>query len=313
MQLIRGYLQDHKIKVLSKEAVYDLIAKAQKGCLKSRDLVVVHNLPLVLRVSKRYFYTATSTVSFDDLFQEGVLGLMRAIELFDLKRGLHFSTYAEPWIRQKVLRYHEDNRGPVRTPVYLQQLFRKYRKLKNEDENIQKTDDFYIQAVARSNSCSVSGLRRAITFQPSEVCIDDPLDLHQLSDIVDEDKMNLALFDFKHMLSLLEPREKFIIEKRMTSWTLQQIAVSLEVSRERVRQLETGAMLKLRAMISDVRKHDVFEVRDNLNKLNSKKSSAENIIDYEASDSARKTAKKLEEKLAKELQASKRDRRVLSF
>lgn len=259
MELVKSYLRAHKIKLLSKDDVYDLIGKAQKGCIKSRDLVVVHNVPLVLSISSKYYYAGTSIVEFDDLFQEGVIGLMRAVELFDIQRGLEFSTYADPWIKQRIRRCLDDNKGPVRTPIWMLELKRKYAKMKKDDHP--HTDDFYIRLVARQNNTSVSNLRHQITQSPTDVRIDDPFDTHQLESIVDEDKLNVSLMDFEMMLNKLDKQEKFIIERRMSDWTLAQISKVENLSRERIRQIEEQAIRKLKAMVTDVKNYDVFDVR----------------------------------------------------
>lgn len=312
MELVSDYLRFHKVKVLPKEETYDLIKKAQRGCMRSREKLIIHNIPLVMNLANRHYYGGTSVFSYEDLFQEGITGLMRAIELFDTKRGLHFSTYAEPWIRQKVMRYVDDNRGPVRTPVYLQAIQKKYRRLKEED-NHQHTDEFYIQYLAKKNNLSIPSLRHKVSRQASEVRIDDPLELHQLSEIVDEEKMNLALFDFKFMLDQLDERERFIMERRMNRWTLQQISEQLDVSRERVRQLETKALAKLKAMVSDVAKNNVFELREKIAEQTVKKPNGENIIEHGNNHPAAKKAKELEARAEVVCKARKRDRRILTI
>lgn len=255
-----------KFKPISKEELYDLITKAQSGDPAAKDLLVERNLPLVLRLTSKFFWACTGVIDFDDLFQQGTIGLMRCLEKFDITKNFELSTYAAFWINQRIGRYIDDNRGAVRVPIYLQSLQKKYAKIKHEDEENPEShnDDFYLRLVTHDNETTVSNLRHSLTLKSSDIRMDDELETFQLESIVDENEMDVRRMDFEAVLAHLSLNERYIIRQRMTNWSFKKIAEDLNISRERVRQIEEGAILKMKAMINDVKKNRVFEMRDQI-------------------------------------------------
>lgn len=257
---IKNYLNRNKIKPLKKEEAYELIVKARAGDKVAKDKLIVHNMPYVLNITNRYHFAENALLGFEDLFQEGVIGLIRGIELFDMSRNLELSTYIDLWIKQRIRRYIQDNRGPVRVPGYLQDLKAKYKRLK--DEASPQDDDFYLRLVAHQNEKTVSTLRRAISNVPTEMNIDDPLNTTPLESIVDETQMSVDQLDAQALLGMLNEQERVILERRMTNWTLLELAQEIGLSRERVRQLEEAAIFKLKVMVGNVKDNKVFEMRE---------------------------------------------------
>ncbi len=125
-----------KHRVLTKEAIYELIELAQNGSIQARNMIIVHNQRLVRMVAVRYRYCKILEIT--DLIQEGTFGLIRAIEKFDRSFNLSFSTYAMHWIRQRIYRAIQDYDDLIRIPVHVNEELRKTRKalkqaLRDED------------------------------------------------------------------------------------------------------------------------------------------------------------------------------------
>lgn len=267
MDIVKSYLNRNKVKPLSKEEVYELIPKAQAKDKEAINKLVIHNLPILLNLAYRHSWAIDSVSQFDDFFQQGIFGLMRAIEKFDISRNLAFSTYSTIWINQAIGRYVEDNRGPVRIPNYLHSIRSKYNKLK-EDENGLHNDDFYMRLVANQNETTVATLRYSITSGSNSInevnedgeCYDD------LESLVDENEINVNLLDFKTMIAKIGGRDKEVISRRLEGWTLSEIAQTMDLSREMVRLIEDSAMMKLKAMIANVTDNNPFQIRYNLSR-----------------------------------------------
>jgi RNA polymerase primary sigma factor len=105
----------------------ELCKKAQSGSQKAMDHMVSSNLGLVSNIAKKFYYK-NDQYSFDDLFQEGVIGLMKAIQKFDSGEGCRFSTYSYYWIYCYVSKYHTDHYGKIRIPSHIKDKIRKYEK-----------------------------------------------------------------------------------------------------------------------------------------------------------------------------------------
>lgn len=272
MKLILEYLQRNKINVLSKEETHALVIKAQGGCKVSKDKLITHNLPLVMQLAGRRRYAISGVLDYDDLFSEGVRGLMRSIEKFDVTRDMALSTYATFWINQRMGRFINDNKGPVRIPNGLQQLKRKYNKLRTADDKNKHNDDFYIRLLAANNDTSVAHLRYQISNTPSELYIDDvgtnqngeAGSGYQLESIIDEHEINVNLLDFQIMIAKIGGRDREVIERRIEGFTLRQIAEVMNLSREMIRQIEESALLKLKAMVNTVKDAKIFQVREEI-------------------------------------------------
>lgn len=266
MELIKTYLSQNHVKTLSKEETYELVTKAQAGCRESHDKLIIHNLPYVIKIAYKYSWRADSVSDFNDLFQEGVIGLIRSLKTFDIKRDMALTTYADMWIKQVIGRYIDNNRGPVRVPIYLQTLKRKYAKLKKEDES--HSDEFYVRLLAAQNEQSVANLRYDISHAPSDIRIDreyeDSGETFQLESIIDEHEIDIDLLDAQALLEKLSDDEQYILERRMIGWTFDKISKERGLSRERIRQIEELALFKMQSMITTVKDGDVFKTREKL-------------------------------------------------
>ncbi len=248
-------LPSFKIKksVLKKEEYEPLIYAAQEGCLKSRNKLLEHNLGLVANESYKLAYIQNPVLEYEDLFQQGVFGLIRAIEKFDSKKDVAFSTYAVLWIKQSIRRYILDNKDIIRTPVYASEIKSQYEKIKKQDTD--KDDDFWIQLVATEKGMSVENVRhivtRSHTFSSLDKTFDGEDDTIQIVYDLFTDEYHQGI-DYHFMLrimNLLSDRERKMLLARYDGDTLQELADKYEMSRERIRQIVNNSLTKVRAMI----------------------------------------------------------------
>lgn len=262
--ILQMYLKDvGRVKLLSfqDEKRLGKIIKEEEGVqaeIAKRKLVQA-NLRLVVSIAKKYIGHG---VLFMDLVQEGSLGLIRAAEKYDYARGLKFSTYATWWIKQTVIRAISNNSRSIRIPVHMTDKIRKYKKIVSELSFglDREATDKEIADKMGLNVKKVQGIKRAIIKEP--ISLDSPVteDLN-VQDYIQDDSYNSpeeqthikALNEgMEDLLGSLDEREKKIITYRFgingeQTKTLDQLGQLMGFSKERIRQLEDGAIKKLRA------------------------------------------------------------------
>ncbi|MFC6048225.1 RNA polymerase sigma factor RpoD/SigA, partial [Methylobacterium hispanicum] len=226
---------------------------------KARDTLVTSNLRLVFSVAKRY---ANRPLPVLDLVQEGNIGLMRAIEKFDYRRGWKFSTYAIWWIKQSISRSIADHGRTIRLPVHLHEkaakIERTISRLRGELGRAATPDE-----LAKALDIDVRQVERLVNMSRETVSLDLPVGedgAGRFGDLVEDEKapdpVGLAdLAKLKEAVSDaildLTPREQTIIRMRFgvghaDQMTLEEIGQHFRISRERVRQIESRAIQKLR-------------------------------------------------------------------
>jgi RNA polymerase primary sigma factor len=256
----QSYLHDIRgLSLLTPTEELKLAKRAAAGDPRARRRLVEANLRLVISIARRY---TNSGVPLIDLIQEGNLGLMRAAEKFDWRRGCHFGTYATWWIRQAISRAAGEQSRLIHLPEHVATRLRKVRRVAAQlsQENGQDPLPDQIAVAANMPIEEVDDLLH-VTEQP--VSLDAPADIDNRLSLADtlEDPLSMAPADIasQHLLgeelhralSNLTQRERDVIRLRYgigdgRSRTLLEVGKELSISRERVRQLEMVALSKLR-------------------------------------------------------------------
>ena len=234
-----------------------LAKRIERGDLAAKEQMINSNLRLVVSIAKRYQGHGLSLL---DLIQEGVLGLIRAVEKFDWRRGFKFSTYATWWIRQAVQRGVQNRSRVIRVPVHVAELERKAsrteRELTGQLGRVPTEEE-----VAKAAKIPLDKLQQAREAVRTLASLDRPVgedesatlgDLIASSDVdpVQEVLVNLGDGALTNALDTLTPVQRRVLELRFglsgsEPASLQKVAQELELSRERVRNLEQSALEKL--------------------------------------------------------------------
>jgi RNA polymerase primary sigma factor len=242
----------------SPEELERLADVIDRGTLARRRLVE-SNLRLVVSVARRYMNRG---IPLGDLIQEGNIGLMRAVEKFDYRRGFKFSTYATWWIRQAVSRALADHSRTIRVPVHMVETINKYVRMSASLQQ-ELGREPTVDEVAKAMEVPPERVREIIRILPQPISLESTVGDEQdavLADfVVDE---NLPDMDevaarivlrgqVEGVLETLTPRERRVVELRFglegdKLYTLSEIGAELGVTRERIRQIETKALRKLR-------------------------------------------------------------------
>lgn len=221
-----------------------------------RDRMVRANVRLVAMLARRYRHP---TLTFLDLFQEGTLGLLRAVEKYDLSRNVKFSTYASWWIWQQLGRTADTQGDLIRTPVHWNQLRRRIARTGSaaapgSDPEAAETDAGEPEGIEPSRLETMTQAFHFISTDTASSDEDRPLESVLAGSAPDPESeaLHAALGErLEEALKELPAREGFIVRQRFglgndDSQTLEEISTHLGVSRERVRQLESRALAKLR-------------------------------------------------------------------
>src|SRR5215469_12868618 len=258
----QSYLRDIRgLGLLTHAEEVDLAQRAAAGDELARRTLIESNLRLVIAIARRYTSTGVPLI---DLIQEGNLGLMRAAEKFDYKRGCHFGTYATWWIRQAVSRAAGEQSRMIHLPEHVATRLRKVRRVAAQLSQENGLDPLpeQIATACRMNLDEVIHLL-GIIEQP--VSLDSPVDdeaRYSLADTLedlntpapaDTASQHLLGEELHRALAFLTPRERAVITLRYgigdgRSRTLLEVGKELSISRERVRQLEVVALMKLRGL-----------------------------------------------------------------
>lgn len=264
---VRMYLSEiGKVSLLDKDEEIALAKRIEKGDAMAKQHLAEANLRLVVSIAKKYIGRG---LSFLDLIQEGNIGLFRAVEKFDYRRGFKFSTYATWWIRQAITRAIADQARTIRIPVHMVETINKLthtrRRLSQELGR-----DPTIEEISEEMELEEDKVRYIIKISQDIVPLEAPVGSEEdskLSDFI-EDKDILSPQDtaghqilrenIKSMLAYLSPRERRIIEMRFglvdgVAHTLEEVGQDFGVTRERIRQIESKVLQKLRDHPMNVR------------------------------------------------------------
>ena len=257
---VRMYLKEiGKVPLLSADEEIELAQRMEEGDEEAKHRLCEANLRLVVSIAKRYVGRG---MLFLDLIQEGNLGLIKAVEKFDYRKGYKFSTYATWWIRQAITRAIADQARTIRIPVHMvetiNKLIRVSRQLLQEYGREPLPEE-----IAKEMGIPEDKVREIIKIAQEPVSLETPIgeeeDSH-LGDFIPDDDApapaEAAAFtmlkeQLMSVLSTLTPREEMVLKLRFgledgRARTLEEVGKEFKVTRERIRQIEAKALRKLR-------------------------------------------------------------------
>ena len=262
----QSYLRDIRgLELLTHAEEVDLAQRAAAGDELARRTLIESNLRLVIAIARRYTSTGVPLI---DLIQEGNLGLMRAAEKFDYRRGCHFGTYATWWIRQAVSRAAGEQSRLIHLPEHVATRLRKVRRIAAQLSQENGLDPLPEQ-IAEACNMDVNEVVDLLGIIEQPVSLDAPVDdeaRYSLADTLEDSaapapaetaSQHLLGEELHRALAYLTPRERSVITLRYgigdgRSRTLLEVGKELGISRERVRQLEVVALMKLRGISNSV-------------------------------------------------------------
>ncbi|MCI6654953.1 MAG: RNA polymerase sigma factor RpoD [Clostridium sp.] len=257
---VRMYLKEiGKVPLLSADEEVELAQRMEKGDIEAKKKLAEANLRLVVSIAKRYVGRG---MLFLDLIQEGNLGLIKAVEKFDYKKGYKFSTYATWWIRQAITRAIADQARTIRIPEHMVETINKYvrvqRQLLQELGREPQPEE-----IAKQMNMPVDRVREIQKISLEPVSLETPIgeeeDSH-LGDFIQDDNVpvpaeaaafTLLREQLDEVLGTLTEREQKVLKLRFgledgRARTLEEVGKEFKVTRERIRQIEAKALRKLR-------------------------------------------------------------------
>lgn len=257
---VRMWLREiGKTPLLTNEKEVALAKRIEQGDEEAKAILTEANLRLVVSIAKRY---SGRGMSFPDLIQEGNIGLIRAVEKFDYRKGFKFSTYATWWIRQAITRAIADQGRTIRIPVHMVETIN--RLIKTSGQLLQDLGrEPTIEELSREMGLPAERVSEIIRIAPEPLSLETPIgeeeDSHLADFIEDQEAIspaeaasNMILREkIEEVLNNLTPRERDVLKMRFGlddgySRTLEEVGRHFKVTRERIRQIEAKALKKLR-------------------------------------------------------------------
>lgn len=264
---LKQYLREiGRYELLTDDEIKTLFKRIESGDKAAHDVVVEHNLRLVVKYAKSIKKAYRAEEPIMDLVQAGNIGLMRAVDKFEVDKGYAFSTYASWWIKQSIIRHIFDNESSIRVPVHMSERFvslsraiRIFCEENGREPSFEEVSERVSISkkeydVFKSLDRNVVSLNTVVN-DDSDTEIMDFIPYSESADpVYEETNQKMLCETVNDVLARLEQRESYIIKARygldgMPAKTLEQIGKDLGVTRERVRQIESIAMKKLRTSV----------------------------------------------------------------
>ena len=259
---VRAYLREiGRVRLLTAAEEISLAKRIERGDPQARRDLIEANLRLVVSVAKRYVGRG---MLFLDLIQEGNIGLMKAVEKYDWRRGYKFSTYATWWIRQSITRGIADQARTIRVPVHMVETINKLVRVRRQ--LIQELErDPTNEEIALKMEITPERVEQILKVAQEPVSLETPVgdeDDSSLGDFIADDELQrphvavdskMRGEELQGVLSSLSHRERKVIELRYgigggEPMTLEEVGRYFGVTRERIRQIETRTLFKLKSM-----------------------------------------------------------------
>lgn len=279
---VKMYLKDiGRVPLLTQEEEVSLAKRMGEGDDEAKKILCEANLRLVVSIAKKHVNKASfgkASMQFLDLIQEGNMGLIKAVDKFDYKKGFRFSTYATWWIRQSITRAKSDQARTVRIPVHMVETITRMAKCERalqQELNREPT----LEEIAGRMEMTVAKIIEVKRISQDTTSIDKPLgedDGNVLADTI-RDESQRSPFDsaesvvlkeqLMEIINSLTPREQGVIRLRYglddgKQRTLEEVGRQYKVTRERIRQIEAKALRKLRQPSRSKKLRDFVENQD---------------------------------------------------
>lgn len=262
---IQMYLKEiGKYELIDADMEKDLARRIEDGDEEAKNILARANLRLVVSIAKRYA-SRSSNLTLLDLIQEGNLGLFKAVDKFDYKKGFKFSTYATWWIRQAITRALADQSRTIRIPVHMVETISKYKRVVRRLAQDLGRDPLP-EEIAMEMGMDVKKIHTIEKIKQNTVSLEAPVggeddSRSTLGDFIADERLDTPDMDASHrilsehveeVLSELTPKERKILEMRSglmdgVNHTLEEVGKVFGVTRERIRQIEAKAHEKIRS------------------------------------------------------------------